>query len=148
MSQCRFCLSNVLSFGTTFFDLVLQCTQIIETGIQVSYEPTSPADLAFSKAMLKIAFSGRRKQDLDDDASMNKQTKLFLQIFNGNWKSRSIVHHCSFQCPCKGTRDLGKLAGELFAAVALGARPVVPALSRWLKCASTAKWYLLLNVTG
>ena len=141
----RFCISNVLNFGTSFFDLVLQCTELIENSIRVSFEPPSPSNMKFAKDMLQAAMEGRRKLNLHgSEHPESRQASLFLSIFNGNWKSNVITHHCSYECPCKGSRSLGKLAGEVFAEVVLGARPTVPALSRWLKCASTAKWFLPL----
>ena len=144
----------MLNFGTVFYDLVVKCADVIQKRIQVSYDPPSDADRSFAKTMMKLSHAARKKAKLlgndddddddDNDSTLDAETlQKFLNIFNGNWKSSIITHHCSVLCPCNGTKNIGKLAGELFAQVILGARPVVPALSRWLKCAATAKWFML-----
>ena len=54
-------------------------------------------------------------------------------------------------CFCNGASraDLGIMAKLLFCQVVLGRKPQVPALSRWLKCRITARWfYLAFSVHG
>lgn len=82
-------------------------------------------------------------------SALEQKIDRFLVIFNGCWRDSSpngLVHHCHVGCACGGMRqdELALVASELYIEVMLCGRPSVPALSRWLKCAKTAKWFLPL----
>ena len=148
----RFCLSNVISYGQTFLDLVLHCAGYIRTNMKVSYNPPHADWRKFASRVVQISLSKRLQKDSDQSNTRQKLDKLirkFLTLFNGNWKDWSpqgLQHHCHVQCECGGLRphDVAEAAATTFVELVMFSRPPIPALSRWLKCSETAKWYLSL----
>ena len=146
-------MSNVVAYGQTFLDLVLHTASYIKMNMRASYEPPDPRHQQFAKAVMNLSLAKRLRGGDKDSKARIKLLNLmdrFLLMFNGDWKDwtpQGLVHHCSVTCKCRdiGTSDLGECAAALFVELALCSRPPVPALSRWLKCAETAKWYLFLG---
>ena len=153
----RFCACNVLGFGSTFFDLVVHCSSYIRSYMQVVYGKPNPQNLQFAKTIMDLTLPVRLKKlqfQYDDDLEgskkqsiLEKRTQLFLEIFNGDWKDSSpsgLKHVCRIGCSCGGLdrSKLADLAANLFVEIVLASRPTVPALSRWLKCSKSAKWFL------
>lgn len=160
--QLRFCTCNVLGFGSTFFDLVLQCTSYIEKNMQVVYRRPDDVHLRFAKRIMDLTLPVRLRklQDMYDSTEspqwktrisvLEQRTKLFLTVFNSDWtnsSASSLQHCCYLGCPCGGLdrRKLAQLAASLFCEIILASRPTVPALSRWLKCSKSTKWFLKLD---
>ena len=151
----RFCISNVIAFGHTFFDILLHATAYIRLHIQIRHSKPDPSWRRYAEEVMKLADRKSKSPDSDgqsEGAQTQKQQQrrqLFFQIFNGDWRNHSpegLIHHCHMQCPCKGMsqKDLGELAANLYVENILSARPQIPALSRWLRCADTCCWYLSL----
>ena len=150
----RFCMSNVVAYGQTFLDLVLHIAAYIKRYMTVSYEPASMTHRRFAESVVKLAL-GKRLRGGDDKSEwrrkLDERIQTFLNIFNGDWKVWSpggLKHHCSIRCSCGGMKgpELGSYAASLFTELVLCSRPPIPALSRWLKCSETAKWYVLLGL--
>lgn len=154
-----FCLSNVLSYGSTFYDLVLNSCSIIRSRLRIVHAKPCPENMRFARKIMDITLPVRLKKlhslyehqgegMVDSRKSvLQKRTEMFLTVFNGNWKDTSVnglVHCCQLGCKCGGldATSLGNLAADLFAEVVLSSRPTVPALSRWLKCSKSSKWFL------
>lgn len=164
LEQLRLCTCNVLGFGSTFYDVVLHCHAYVKSNLRVVYSHPRGSDLAYAQAIMDLTLSVRLRKLRDyyeDDVSMlekcstlERKTKLFLAIFNGNWKDTSqkgLVHHCFMGCPCGGLTPaaLRQVAADLFVEIVLASKPSVPAVSRWLKCSKAAKWFLtLVTVTA
>ena len=140
----------------------LPCIREIQFARGVLASPCS--DLAYAQAIMDLTLSVRLRKLRDyyeDDVSMRekcstleRKTNLFLAIFNGNWKDTSqkgLVHHCFMGCPCGGLTPaaLRQVGADLFVEIVLASKPSVPAVSRWLKCSKSAKWFLtLVTVTA
>ncbi len=149
----------MLGFGSTFYDVILQCHAYVRSSMRVVYSHPRDCDLAYAKAIMDLTLSVRLRklqdyyQDqgamLEKSSILEKKTKLFLAIFNGNWKDTSrngLLHHCFMGCPCGGLTPaaLIQVAADLFVEIVLASKPSVPAVSRWLKCSKSAKWFLTL----
>lgn len=146
----RFCCANVISFGQTFCELILQATSLIKQKMQVVYVKPDPSWSFFSQRIAELSLKELRKpKDSDDSGSeeRRKRIQLFLDIFNSDWKSPTLRHHCSVYCPCGGLpqAELAELAASLFVEVVFFSRPPIPALNRWLKCSATARWFASLG---
>ena len=115
---------------------------------------TMPARLQkMKRAQYDREGDGVELQEAARSSALEQKIELFLCVFNGSWrksKPSDLVHYCHLNCRCGGRRgiELGNLAAELYIEVILAGRPSVPALSRWLKCAKTAKWFLPLVSPG
>ena len=153
----RFCASNVVSFGQTFCELILQSSAFIKQNMTVVYEAPDPAWAMYAHDVAKLTIKQLRsdlashKYDPGDLNHRRQRINLFLSVFNSDWKSPVLRHHCSMTCPCGclPASDLAALAAELYVEIILGSRPPIPALNRWLKCSSTARWFMLLaTVSG
>ena len=158
LSLFRFCTCNVLGFGSTFYDLVLQCSGYIRRNMRVTHCLPDLNDLKFAKRVMDLTLPVRLRklQDMYDSenlqwkvrvSTLQQRTELFLAVFNSNWKRTSeadLVHCCFMGCPCgcKSRAEVADLAANLFTEIILASRPVVPALSRWLKCSKSTKWFL------
>ena len=155
----RFCTCRVLGYGSTFYDLVVHCAEYIRKNMKVVYTPSNPEHIKYAKKILDMTMSVRiakLKYCLDESGNMTNTKKMsllqqkvdmFLAILNSNWKSpSSLWHHCTMGCPCGGLpqHQLAEQAANLFVEVVLASKPGVPALSRWLKCSRTARWFLIL----
>lgn len=86
-----------------------------------------------------------KEVDGDADSSVHKKELVdyLLLMFNGDWRSSRIAHYCQLGCRC-GCRTKEEVVAKAKAAllgVIFATRPSVPALSRWLKCSKTAKWF-------
>lgn len=144
-------MSNVIAYGQTFLDLVLHTGAYIKQNIQISYDPPNPEHHRFAKSVVRLALTKKlAKLDNEWKAKLLRKIDRFLLIFNGNWKNWSksgLIHHCSVRCPCGGLNKqiLGDMAATSYVEMILCSRPPIPALSRWLKCAETSKWYLILS---
>ncbi len=68
-------------------------------------------------------------------------------MFNSDWRSERIVHHCWLGCPCKSMskKEVAMKAVAALIGLVFASRPAVPALSRWLKCSETSQWFLLAS---
>lgn len=152
----RYCISNVISFGSTFLELVLSAAAYIESNIEIVYTEVEPKWKAYSKAIIDLAEPDTNgepdsEEEMSSGTKRRKQrllrTEMFLSIFNGNWKQKRIYHHCSLVCKCGGLgrRELAKKAATVFIEMVLCGRPPIPALNRWLRCESTCKWFLNLD---
>ena len=77
------------------------------------------------------------------ETKLAHMVKWLLVIYNGDWRSPTPIHHCKLGCECKceSPAQLRLKAMTVFVAFVMGSRPAVPALSRWLKCVKTARWY-------
>lgn len=147
----RFCLSNVIAYGQTFLDLVLHISAYIRNNMKISFEVPDPSWRTYASRVLKMSLS-KRLQGAKDKGAQHRQklTELmdrYLVVFNGDWRDtrpQGLTHYCHVQCGCGGLRpeDLAQLASSTFIELAMFSRPPIPALSRWLKCSETAKWYL------
>ena len=89
----------------------------------------------------------RRVEDLDATGSgqrLAQKIKWLLTIFNGNWRSKRLVHHCSIlcDCGCSDPQEVRFRAVAIYTGFVLGSRPPIPALSKWCKCGLTARWFL------
>ncbi len=89
-----------------------------------------------------------RIEELDSDGSdlrLAQKIHWLLLIFNGNWRSTRLVHHCSLscQCGCSSPSEVRYRAVAIYTGFVLGSRPPIPALSKWCKCGLTARWFLL-----
>lgn len=151
----RFCLANVISFGQTYFDLILHCASYIKSKFQVVCGEQPKKEWGeFSAAIAKISLKQLRSETYSEgdagspSASRLEKIKLFLGIFNGDWRQSEVRHYCSPGCVCnRVTRErLVELAVSAYVEVVLHSRPPIPALNRWLKCSSTARWYLFLGL--
>lgn len=147
----RFCMSNVIAYGQTFLDLVLHVGAYIRQNIRISYDPPNAKRHRFAQSVVHLALAKQfAKPDSEWKRKFLRKINLFLLLFNGNWKNwdrAGLVHHCSITCPCGGLRRqaLADKAAECYVEIVLCSRPPIPALSRWLKCSETAKWYLNLG---
>ena len=157
----RFCLSNVIAYGQTFLDLVLHCANYIRANMKISYEAPEPSWQQFGRRIIHISLAKRLQGPHDKDNDKRRKLRAliqrFLNIFNGDWKQwdpSDLCHHCHVRCACGGLRraELADMAATTFIELVLFSRPPIPALSRWLKCSETAKWYLsrpyLVQITG
>lgn len=155
LQRTRFCTCRVLSYGSTFYDLVVHCSTYIRSKMKVAYQ--EPPDGTYARAIMDMSMESRiqkLKDLLDAEGTLGDQERssllarrfeLFLCIFNGDWKDfERPWHYCNMNCPCGGRRhsELIELAVTLYIEVILGSRPTVPALSRWLKCSKTSRWFL------
>lgn len=156
----RFCICRVLGYGSTFYDLVMRCADYVRANIRIVYgRRVSSTWLDYAKTIMQISMPARSRKMTDfldgqgsgtlneneRGALLQRRLNLFLSIFNGNWKDpNNICHYCGVGCPCGGlkSKDLAELAAGLYVEVLLASRPTVPALSRWMKCAKTSKWFL------
>lgn len=145
----RFCLSNVISYGQTFLDIVGHTAAYIKKNLRRCYTPPSQKHASFARTILDMALKKRRKGvDGKLNKTLDRQIERFLAIFNGNWSDHTpegLVHHCSVicSCGCSNVDQLIEAATSSFAEIVLASRPPIPALSRWLKCSDTAKWFVL-----
>ena len=80
-------------------------------------------------------------------AGLARKLDDLLTIFNGDWRSSDLTHHCSLACACGCRNELEvKLAAvRLFSTIIVGCRPPVPALSKWLRCSQAARWFFLAS---
>ena len=144
----RFCCANVVSFGQTFCELILQATGLIKQKMQVVYVKPDPSWSFFSQRIAALSLKELREPPKDSGSDeRRKRIQLFLDIFNSDWKSPVLCHHCSVYCPCGGLPqpELAALAASLFVEVVFFSRPPIPALNRWLKCSATARWFASLG---
>lgn len=138
----------------------MRCADYVRANIRVVYGRRSSHTCSdYAKTIMQISMPARSRKMTDfldgqgsgalngDErgALLQRRLNLFLSIFNGNWKDpTNICHYCGVGCPCGGlkSKDLAELAAGLYVEVLLASRPTVPALSRWMKCAKTSKWFL------
>lgn len=97
-----------------------------------------------------ICSSDSTETFLDSEELKDRNVKLsqFLAIFNGNWRdwtNGGFKHYCKMGCFCGGSsrQEVAVMAKLLFCQIVLGGKPVVPALNRWQKCRTTARWFFL-----
>lgn len=155
----RFCTCRVLSYGSTFYDLVARCADFVRSNIKVIYQQKPHHGVEYNARIIDLTMSSRVHKmtnflDGQGDGGLEQQERksllqkrleLFLCIFNGDWNDTvNICHYCNIGCACGGLpqRQIADLAASLYVEVILAGRPTVPALSRWLKCSKTAKWFL------
>ena len=145
VSCTRFCVSNVISYGHTFLDIILQVTYVIRATMVISHSPPDPRNRTYAEHVLRHAGVGNSTGGKDRTQKGERLT-LFLTVFNGDWTSKMPTHHCSVFCHCGGMprEQLVELAADLFVEIVLNCKPSVPALNRWLRCAETARWYVWL----
>lgn len=98
----------------------------------------------YARAVVDTCIYGSEECDHEESAAIAQ----FLAIFNGDWRNWSaggLKHYCKMGCICGGIplHQLRIMAKVLFAKVVLGRKPQVPALSRWLRCRTTAQWFFL-----
>ena len=141
-------MSNVVAYGQTFLDLVLHTAAYIRRHMTVCYEPANMKHRRFAESVIKLALGKRLQGTQEWRRKLDKRVEAFLTIFNGDWKdwtSGGLKHHCSVRCSCGGLKGpcLGEYAASLYIELVLSSRPPIPALSRWLKCSETAKWFVL-----
>lgn len=147
----RFCLANVVSFGQNFFELILHSAAFIKSNLEIIYgEEPKKSWAVYAHTVLRKTVKQMRDpkylEELPADvaAARQEQLRMFLCLFNGDWRSPVPRHYCSMSCPCGGLPkgELLELAASTYCQVVLCSRPPIPALSRWLKCAATARWYM------
>lgn len=133
--RLRFCCTNVCHFGQTFLDLSVHAAAHIRANMVIDYEAPDPRNAAFARCITNIALP-----------KQTDRVELFLAIFNSDWSRRTLKHHCSLTCKCGGLSPpaLAQLAATLWTEIIMCKRPPVPALSRWLRCADTARWFVSL----
>ena len=147
-TEIRFCLSNVITYRQTFLDLVNHATIYIKRNIRRVCSPPPTSAVSFARAILDLALAKRLNKEDGNSTALAIRVQWFLTLFNGDWKDHSkegLVHHCSVRCPC-GCLDISQLAeaaSQAYVEIVLASRPPVPALSRWLKCSDTGKWFIL-----
>ena len=133
-----------MGYGQTFLDLMLAAAVVIKSNIRIEYTEARPKDRKFAEAIMRLCHIGQVRDDSSHEHQTKRQERreLFLRIFNGNWRSTTITHHCSMYCPCSGAskEKLGDLAAGLYAEFILSSKPRIPALNRWLRCADTSKF--------
>lgn len=142
-----FCLSNVITFGQTFMDLMLSAIAVIKSRLVIVYDPPDPSARKFATEIMNMSLMQWDNTHEPGDLKKRRRDRiaLFLNVFNSDWRNnREIKHHCSVFCACGGASrsNLADLAASLFVEVILFGRPPIPALSRWTKCWKTAMWYL------
>ena len=103
----------------------------------------------FPHQIAEICLKEFRKSTEEQSKERMDRIKLFLNIFNSDWKTETLVHHCSAYCPCggRGRPAVAQLAATLFVEIVYFSRPPIPALNRWLKCSATSRWFLCLGST-
>lgn len=152
-----FCSAKVLHAGNTFFDLITHVANEILENMEVVYgqNPQSSADQQYAESVLALAYPvWILNDDLDDDDLEKHRRRRILKeklgwlklIFNGDWRG-PLRHYCRLGCPCAcgSAQAVRQKAVIVFLDVVLGARPSVPALSRWCKCSKTATWFFLAD---
>ncbi len=148
-----FCSAKVLHSGNTFFDLITHVANEILENMEVVYghNPQSPSDQQYAESVLALAYP--LWNDDADDVDGNRRRSILEEklgwlklIFNGDWRG-PLKHYCRLGCPCgcSSAHAVRQKAVIVFLNVVLGARPTVPALSRWCKCAKTATWFYLAD---
>ena len=117
----------------------------------VVYEAPDPAWAMYAHDVTQLTIKQLQSDDSGDLNHRRQRIKLFLSVFNSDWKKPTLRHHCCMSCPCGclPASDLAALAADLYVEIILSSRPPIPALNRWLKCSSTARWFMLLaTVSG
>lgn len=142
VSKPRFCMANVISYGQTFLDLVMHSAAYIRQHLHVEYGDVNPSHAAYSARLVKLALKSRLRADT---GALWKKAEQFLTIFNGDWRdwsTKGLLHVCSMHCRCGYTGGgLAEQAASIYVELVLSSKPPIPALSRWLRCGETAKWF-------
>ena len=161
---CLFCWVGLgwVKFGLVWFGLVwcvcLFCFVLVRLASACCNDRLNRPRACwgqYAKAVLHRCSSAHNDNDSDSDeevASANGRkaatAQAFADVFNGNWRDwteEGLVHYCFLgcQCGCRTTEELKSKAASLFCIFVMASRPKVPALSRWLRCSDTTKWFLL-----
>ena len=105
-----FCASNVLRSGPTYRDLLASIRAALRKQFRVSVDPPDPANRAFASAVLDATYLTRFQSDGDSMSDLQisqrrEKANDLLKMFNGDWRSPWVTHHCHLQC-CK-TNEVG-----------------------------------------
>ena len=108
-----------------------------------------PRNVDYATSVVELALPYLKTlDDLEGKPGITAKRLQWLKlIFNGDWRSERVVHHCHLGCPC-GSRngyEVKLKATAIYTSFILGTRPPVPALSKWLKCGQTARWFWMAS---
>ena len=144
-----FCTTNVLlsapQSGNVWLDLQTMAMRLVHERFRVVYSPPNPEHNKFSELVVKMTLlDGLDASDVQSARTRDLAAQL-LRIFNGDWTSLQIYHHCKLGCGCLSELDSLARAKAAVAEVLFSRKPSIPAISRWTSCVKSSRFYFLAN---